>query len=102
MAGPVFAGLSRIFANALGEEVQYTPQGGVTSTVQGVYTTDHYVALEGDGAGVSGTKAAVSLQQTDCPNAAAGDRFIIQSATYEAADIQPDGKGMVTFILELI
>lgn len=100
MAGRVFAGMPRVFGAALGQSVTYTPVTGDPATVNGVFSADYYAAMEDGSLQAESSKPAVSLSQSDCPNAAEGDQFSISGTDYvAAAPPQPDSFGMVMFIL---
>lgn len=99
MAGRVFAGVGRVFTNALGQTVTYTPAGGEAVSLQGVFTQD-YVSVGADGNLQSeSVSPAVSLRLADVPNVAQGDVVRIDGTDYTTVNVQPDGFGMVTLIL---
>lgn len=99
MAGRVFAGVPRAITSALGEPVTYTPSGGQAVEVRGVFTRD-YLAIGQDGQiQTESASPAVTLKAADCPNAAQGDAFTIGAETFTAVEVQPDGRGLVVFVL---
>lgn len=99
MAGRVFSGVGRIFANALGETVTYTPQGGSAVSLQGVFTQDYRVVGENGDLQVESIRPAVSLENADVPNAAQGDAVTVSGTNYRVVEVMPDGTAMTTLIL---
>ncbi|MFW6299490.1 MAG: head-tail joining protein [Oceanicaulis sp.] len=99
MAGRVFAGVPRAITSALGEPVTYTPVGGQAVEVRGVFTRDYIVAGQEDQLSAESFAPAVTLRAADCPNRRQGDAFSIGGEEFTAVEVQPDGRGMVVFIL---
>lgn len=99
MAGRVFAGVPRTFVTTLGETVEYTPQGGSPISLQGIFTKDHYAALEGGEVQVDSAQPAVSFASSDAPNARHGDTVLVGAQLYTVISVQPDGMGMTALIL---
>lgn len=99
MAGRVFAGVPRAITAALGEPVTYTPTGGQAVEVRGVFTRD-YLPVGPDGQ-IQAESAApvVTLKAEDCPDPKQGDAFTIGLDDFTAVEVQPDGRGLVVFIL---
>tara|TARA_R110002073_G_scaffold120601_1_gene262645 strand:- start:19583 stop:19891 length:309 start_codon:yes stop_codon:yes gene_type:complete len=100
MAGRVFAGMPRVFGQALGQSVTYSPVTGAPATVQGVFSADYYAALAGGELQAESAKPTISLALADCPDKAQGDAFTIDGVSYVTVEVQPDSFGMVVFILQ--
>ena len=99
MAGRVFAGVPRAIIAALGEPVTYTPSGGQAALVRGVFTRDYLPVGQDGQIQVESASPAVTLKAYDCTNAGQGDSFIIDGQAFRAVEVQPDGRGLVVFVL---
>lgn len=77
-----------------GQDVSYTPKGGVAGTVRGIFDAAfEVVSLEG-GVSVSSVQPALGVKLADLAAAPRrGDSFVIGAKTYEVRDVREDGQG---------
>ena len=67
----------------------------------GIFSDAHGAAFGGEFAGVSTREPLLALSAADLPpDAAQGDAVEVRGRSWRAADLQPDGAGLVRVILE--
>jgi hypothetical protein len=74
----------------------YTPQGGVTSDVNGIFDADY-----DDDLNMEGSAPMFSCAAADVVGVRHGDAFVIDSVDYIVCNVRPDGTGWVRLKLEL-
>ena len=76
-------------------------RGSAPVEVRGIYTARHAAAAGGDWPGVATAAPAFTVPASDLPaGAGQGDAVTIDGRAWRAADLQPDGTGLVRVILE--
>lgn len=83
----------------LGEEAVYTPESGTPVTVRGIFD-NAYVAIEGDSVQVAGTAPRFTCKSSDIPDIQTDDSISIYGKDYTVVEIQPDGTGVTSLLLE--
>ena len=84
-----------------GETVTFTPNGGTPATVTGVFDAEHaYQELIGE-ALIETTRPIVVVRSAAfSPTPVRGDAISVRSTNYKVIEIQPDGQGDLSLILE--
>ena len=78
----------------------YTPSGGSASTVNGVFTKEYSLADLGGVVGVGSNDPSFVCRTTDVSSAANGDAIVVNSVTYTVRNVEDDGTGITTLVLE--
>lgn len=87
---------------ALGQEVIWSPQGGGSIPITGIFEQP-YFEVEGDGTvGVVSSQPKITCVSTDISGIATGDTITLQGKSYRVVVIQPDGTGVTDLILEAL
>lgn len=84
-----------------GREVLYSPQGGATRPVSGMFQA-YSELLGGESVEVVANHPVLSVRTADVPEIATGDSFIIGGDEYEVVTIRPDSEGITELILEAL
>lgn len=82
-----------------GVAATYTPSGGSSSTVNGIFDNEFFEAGLGE-VGVAFQQPRFVCRTSDLPNAAEGDAIVINTVAYTIRVVQPDGTGTTTLVLE--
>ena len=97
-----------VFVNPddFGVTAYITQGGGAEVAVNGVFDNAHLMVDAGE-AGVSSTAPVITCRTADLAllglgNARTGDTLRIAAISYTLTDVQPDGTGMTTLIMEKI
>ena len=78
-------------------------RGSAPVVVRGIWSRPHAEAAGGDWPGVSTTAPVFATAEASLPaGAGQGDAVTIDGRAWRAADLQPDGAGLVRVILESI
>ena len=85
--------------NTLGEAVTYTPAGGSGSSINAIFNNEYVLIPDGE-VGVNATQPVVTCVSSDVSGIAIDDTFLINSVTYKAKVIRPDGTGVTEIQLE--
>lgn len=84
-----------------GVAATYTPAGGSSSTVNGVFDNDFVEVDTGGSVTFAQQQATFMCRTADVSSAAEGDAITISGENYIVRIVQPDGTGMTNLILEL-
>jgi hypothetical protein len=88
----------------LGAPVDYTPPGGATVSVRGIFDAVYTPATPGSVAAVSGGGPAVFFKLEDLPNDPDEDEgeiaVVVNGIGYTVAEVHKDGQGGVICLLE--
>lgn len=83
-----------------GVAATFTPDGGASSTVNGIFDKD-FVAVD------AGGSVAVALEEprfvcrtSDVSTASDGDALVVDGKTYTIRVVEADGTGVTTLVLE--
>ena len=82
-----------------GSVATYTPSGGTGSSVNVIFNNEYVLVDEGD-VGVNSTLPVITCKTSDVSSIAIDDSFVIDSVTYKAKIIRPDGTGVTEIQLE--
>lgn len=83
---------------ALGEQVTYTPSGGVAKSVYGIFTAP-YQAVNPATAQVESTDPQCVCRTSDLTGTVRGGTIVRGGTTYNILSAQPDGEGMTNLVL---
>jgi hypothetical protein len=83
-----------------GVSATYTPDGGVASTVQGIFDNGYSGVDVGAGAQVASTDPRFLCRSEDVSGVADGDTLVVSSVTYIIRTPMPDGTGFTELQLE--
>ena len=82
-----------------GRVVTYTPDGGSPRVLSGMLQAFSEL-VGGETIDLVVNQPVLSLRTMDIPEIAVGDRFSIDSQTYEVAVIKPDSESITELLLE--
>ena len=82
-----------------GTSVSYTPVGGSSNTIVGIFNNEYELVDVGE-TGVEASLPILTVKTSDVPNLAQGDSFVIGSTTYKSVVNRPDGTGVTEIQLE--
>lgn len=94
-----------VFLNSdeFGDSATYTKVAGGTATLTGIFDAPHIAIEAFGGASISDRRPTFLCRTADIPSGAVGgdggDTLLVDGATYQVVDLQPDGQGMTTIIL---
>ena len=83
-----------------GSAATYTPSGGSASTVNGIFDNDYALADPLGGVGVGSSDPRFICRTSDVSAAANGDALVVNSVTYTIRNVEDDGTGVTTLVLE--
>lgn len=83
-----------------GSAATFTPSGGSASTINGIFDKDYALAAIGDGVGVGSNDPRFICRTSDVSSAANGDALVVNSVTYTVRNVEDDGTGVTTLVLE--
>jgi len=91
-----------IFVNVddFGVAATYTPSGGASSTVNGIFDNDFIEVDAGGGVGVALQQPRFHCRTADVSNASEGDALVVSGVNYTIRIVQDDGTGMTMLVLE--
>ena len=78
----------------------FTPSGGSSSTVNGMFDKDYALADMGGRVGVGSDDPRFMCRPSDVSTAASGDSLVVRSTTYTVRQVEEDGTGITTLMLE--
>lgn len=78
----------------------YTPVGGASSTVNGIFDNEFFEADAGGFVAVATQQPRFVCKTSDVASAAEGDALIVNAVNYTIRIVQPDGTGTTTLVLE--
>lgn len=87
-------------ADDFGVTATYTPLGGSSSNVKGIYDHEFYEAEAGGSVTVAIEQPRFVCRTSDVQNAAEGDALVINSVDYTIRVVQDDGTGVTVLVLE--
>ena len=79
----------------------FTPSGGSSSTISGLFDSDYQLADLGGGVGVASADPRFVCRTVDVASAASGDALVVSSTTYTIRTVEDDGTGVTTLVLEV-
>ena len=82
-----------------GTTVTFTPNGGSSSTINGIFNNEYELVDIGEH-GVESSIPLLTVKSSDVTNISQGDAFTINSVSYKAVVIRPDGTGVTEIQLE--
>jgi len=77
----------------------YTPDGGLPSTVNGIFD-DEYFDEVGGSVGIEGSQPRFTCKAEDIIDVEQGDSLSVSGKTYQIVNVQKDGTGIVILVLE--
>jgi len=83
-----------------GTAATYTPSGGASSTVNGIFDNDFIEVDAGGGVGVALQQPRFHCRTADVSSASEGDALVVSGVNYTIRIVQDDGTGMTMMILE--
>lgn len=86
--------------NDFGIEVTYTPDGGTSRTVTGIFDNPYLAADAGGIVEFNASSPTFMTRTSAITGASYGDELVIDSVTYVIREVMPDGTGMTTLALE--
>jgi len=91
-----------IFVNVddFGVAATYTPSGGASSTVNGIFDNDFIEVDAGGGVGVALQQPRFHCRTADVSSASEGDALVVSGVNYTIRIVQDDGTGMTMLVLE--
>jgi len=78
----------------------YTPSGGSAATVNGVFDKEYSLADLGGVVGVGSNDPRFICRTVDVSSAANGDSIVVNAVTYTVRNVEDDGTGITTLVLE--
>ena len=84
-----------------GTAATYTPSGGSSSTVNGIFDNDYALADPLGSVGVGSADPRFVCRTSDVATAANGDALVVNSVTYTVRNVEDDGTGVTTLVLEI-
>jgi hypothetical protein len=87
-------------ADDFGVTATYTPLGGSSSSVKGIYDHEFYEADAGGTVGFAIEQPIFTCRTSDVVNAAEGDAIVINSTNYTIRVVRDDGTGVTVLALE--
>lgn len=73
---------------------------GSSSTLNVILNKEYFAIDPGFGTEVEGTQPVATGRSSDMTNVAVGDTILISSITYNITNVQPDGVGITSLVLE--
>lgn len=89
-----------ILADDFGITATYTPSGGSSSQISGIFDDGHEEVDAGGGVPFSVTAPQFHTKTSDVSGAAEGDTLAIDGVVYTIRVVMPDGTGMTMLQLE--
>jgi hypothetical protein len=83
-----------------GQSATYTPNGGSTSTISGIFDASDGLVDLGGRVGITSGDPVFHCRTSDVPSAAEGDALVTGSITYTVRDVIDDSTGMTSLMLE--
>jgi len=83
-----------------GVAATYTPSGGASSTVNGIFDNDFIEVDAGGGVGVSLQQPRFHCRTADVSSASEGDALVVSGVNYTIRIVQDDGTGMTMLVME--
>ena len=88
-----------IMLSDFGVDATYTPFGGSPVVIKAIFLNEYY-AVEAGSVGMEMSQPMIVIRTADAPALAHGDTFVIESVTYKAVNVRPDGTGMTEVAME--
>ena len=88
-----------IMLSDFGVDATYTPDGGSPSTIKTIFLNEYY-SVDAGSVGMEMTQPIAVIRTADAPSLAHNDTFVIETITYKAVNVRPDGTGMTEVALE--
>jgi hypothetical protein len=89
-----------VSANDFGTAATYTPLGGSSSTVNGIFDNDIVEVDAGGNVPMAVRQPRFLCRTQDLPSAADGDAITVSAIAYTIRVADHDGTGMTTLVLE--
>jgi hypothetical protein len=83
-----------------GVAATYTPSGGASSTVNGIFDNDFIEVDAGGGVGVALQQPRFHCRTADVSSASEGDALVVSGVNYTIRIVQDDGTGMTMLVME--
>ena len=83
-----------------GQTATYTPSGGSSSTINGIFDNGDGLVDLGGSVGVTSDDPQFSCRTSDVSSASEGDALVTGSVNYTVRDVIDDGTGMTILMLE--
>jgi hypothetical protein len=90
-----------VFLTDFGEAVTFTPSGGSKRAIKGIFDHEYTAVDAGGGVPFAMQQPRLTCRTADVPGVADGDIFVVNSVSYVARIIMPDGTGMTEIMLEV-
>ena len=87
-------------ADEFGVAATYTPSGGSTATVNGIFDNEFFEVEAGGEIAVAMEQPRFTCRTSDVSTAAEGDSITINSIAYTVRVVQSDGTGVTVLVLE--
>jgi hypothetical protein len=78
----------------------YTPQGGSSTNVLGIYDQEYLELDSGGSVAFAINQPRFQCATASVSSAAEGDTMVISGVSYRVTVVQPDGTGVTTLVLE--
>ncbi len=91
-----------VFVNPsdFGVAATYTPSGGSPASVNGIFDAGYFAVGVEAGVPLAAAQLRFVARTADLPNVANGATLLIGSTTYIIRNVEHDGTGMTTLVLE--
>jgi hypothetical protein len=87
-------------ADGFGDDFIYTPKVGAAISAVGIFD-DAYYAEQGGEVAVAGSQPRIQYESAKIPDPVYGESITVKGKDYKIIEIQPDGTGTTTILLEL-
>ena len=87
-------------ANDFAVTASYTPQGGSSANILGIYDQEYLELDSGGSVAFAINQPRFQCDTASVPSAAEGDTLVVSGINYKIVVVQPDGTGVTTLVLE--
>tara|TARA_R110002153_G_scaffold162798_2_gene315339 strand:- start:550 stop:861 length:312 start_codon:yes stop_codon:yes gene_type:complete len=87
-------------ANDFAVTASYTPQGGSSTNILGIYDQEYLELDSGGSVAFAINQPRFQCDTASVPSAAEGDTLVVSGINYKIVVVQPDGTGVTTLVLE--